>query len=201
MVTLTINGTPVKVAKTATILEAAKKVGIAIPTLCNHPDLPPSGTCGMCVVSVAGREGTVRSCATTVEEGMEVMTDTPELTEERKGNLEALLGHHVLECDDCVFLQKCHLLELVREYGAKPTGKKQETDRVSPFRDDRLRSDEMYWMRKLHEGLPDGVSVDRSFHWKTEVVRRPGCGVYQLRTVHHALSGGCHRRCRGIRGA
>lgn len=127
---ITIDGRTVDAESGMTVLEAAKKAGIEIPTLCNHPDLPPSGTCGMCVVSVAGREGTVRSCATTVEGGMEVMTDTPELTEERKGNLEALLGHHVLECDDCVFLQKCHLLELVREYGAKPTGKKQETDQV-----------------------------------------------------------------------
>ncbi|NTW75446.1 MAG: 2Fe-2S iron-sulfur cluster binding domain-containing protein, partial [Candidatus Moranbacteria bacterium] len=130
MITIIIDGHPVKVKKSVTILEAAKKAGITIPTLCNHPDLPPSGTCGMCVVSVAGREGTVRACATTVEEGMNVTTDAPELVSERKANLELLLGHHVLECDDCVFLQKCHLLELVREYGAKPTGKKQEIDRV-----------------------------------------------------------------------
>ncbi|NTW90289.1 MAG: 4Fe-4S dicluster domain-containing protein [Candidatus Moranbacteria bacterium] len=130
IITFSINGRKVSVEKGVTILEAAKKAGITIPTLCNHPDLPPSGTCGMCSVSVAGREGTVRSCATMVEEGMEVTTDTPELTRERKGNLETILGHHVLECDDCVFLQKCHLLELVREYGAKPTGKKRETDRV-----------------------------------------------------------------------
>ncbi len=130
MITITLDGTPVKVKKTATILEAAKKAGIAIPTLCNHPDLPASGTCGMCVVSVAGREGSVRACATVVEEGMVVTTVAPELVAERKANLEVLLGHHVLECDDCVFLQKCHLLELVREYGAKPTGKKQDTDLV-----------------------------------------------------------------------
>ncbi|MEI7749887.1 MAG: [FeFe] hydrogenase, group A [Candidatus Moraniibacteriota bacterium] len=130
MVTITIDGISVKVKKSATILEAAKKAGVVIPTLCTHPDLPASGTCGMCVVSVAGREAFVRACVTGVEEGMDVSTNTPELVAERQGNLETLLGHHVLECDDCVFLQKCHLLELVREYKAKPTGKKQETDQV-----------------------------------------------------------------------
>ncbi|NTW14197.1 MAG: 4Fe-4S dicluster domain-containing protein [Candidatus Moranbacteria bacterium] len=129
-VTFTINGRPVVVEKGTTILEAAKKSGVVIPTLCNHPDLPPSGTCGMCVISIVGREGTVRSCVTLAEEGMEVVTESLELITERKKNLESILGHHLLECDDCVFLQKCHLLELVREFQAKPSAKRREEDEI-----------------------------------------------------------------------
>jgi len=129
-ITFMLDGRSVTAGRGETVLDAAKRIGIAIPTLCNHPDLPASGTCGMCIVSVAGRDGFVRSCASEAEDGMEVVTVSPELVAERKKNLEAILGNHALECDDCVFLQKCHLLELVREYEAKPIGKRKETDRV-----------------------------------------------------------------------
>ncbi len=129
-VSLRINGKDVTVDRGSTILSAAQKIGVEIPTLCHHPDLPPSGTCGMCVVSVAGRDGSVRACATEVEEGMEVSTESLELIEERKKNLDRVLGKHTLECDDCVFFQKCHLLELVREFRAKPVAKSTETNRV-----------------------------------------------------------------------
>lgn len=129
-VTLRINGREVSVGKGETILAAAKKASVDIPTLCNHPDLPPSGTCGMCVVSVAGRDGSVRACATPAEEGMEVSTESLELIDERRKNLEALLDRHLFECDDCVFFQKCHLLELVREYRAKPVVKRREEDEI-----------------------------------------------------------------------
>ncbi|NTW14844.1 MAG: 4Fe-4S binding protein [Candidatus Moranbacteria bacterium] len=128
---ITIDGSVVDAKEGVSILEAAREAGIAIPTLCNHPDLPSSGTCGMCVVSVAGREGSVRACATPCEEGMEISTISESLTAERKRNLEKLLGRHVLECDDCVFLQKCRLLELVREFGAKPGAKRTAEEVVS----------------------------------------------------------------------
>ncbi len=130
MITLSIDGKQVVAERGTSILSVAEANGIAIETLCNHPDLPPSGTCGMCVVSVAGRDGFVRSCATEAEDGMDIVTDSPELAAQRKKNLETLLGRHVLECDDCVFFQKCHLLDLVRKHSAKPTGKKSDADAV-----------------------------------------------------------------------
>lgn len=130
MISLRINGRDVSVGKGVTILEVAKRNGITVPTLCNHPDLPPSGTCGMCVVSVAGRDGFVRACETEAEDGMDVSTESLALIGERKKNLDAILGNHLLECDDCVFFQKCHLLELVREYRAKPVAKRREEDEI-----------------------------------------------------------------------
>lgn len=129
-ISLRINGKDVTVERGSTILVAAEKLGIEIPTLCHHPDLPPSGACGMCVVSVMGRDEFVHACETEVEEGMEVSTESLELIEERKKNLQKVLGKHVLECDDCVFFQKCHLLELVREFQAKPIAKPKEEDKV-----------------------------------------------------------------------
>jgi len=129
-VSLFINGRRTTVGRGTTILEAAQLLGVEIPTLCNHPDLPPSGTCGMCVVLVAGRDGFVRACATPCEEGMEVSTESLGLIEERKRNLGTVLGKHLLECDDCVFSQKCRLLGLVREFGGRPVATRKEEDRV-----------------------------------------------------------------------
>ena len=70
MVKLTIDSKEVEVPAGTTILDAAKSVQIKIPTLCHHPDLPPTAACGICIVKAGGRM--VRSCCTPVAEGMEV---------------------------------------------------------------------------------------------------------------------------------
>ena len=67
MVKLTIDSKEVEVPAGTTILDAAKSVQIKIPTLCHHPDLPPTAACGICIVKAGGRM--VRSCCTPVAEG------------------------------------------------------------------------------------------------------------------------------------
>jgi len=73
MVKLTIDSKVVEVPEGTTILNAAKSAQIKIPTLCHHPDLPPTAACGICIVKSNGRM--VRSCCTPVAEGMEVSDD------------------------------------------------------------------------------------------------------------------------------
>ena len=77
---LTIDGKEVEVNKGATVLQAARKANIDIPTLCFLKEINAAGDCRMCIVEIEGRRGFVPSCITQVEEGMKVKTDTPELS-------------------------------------------------------------------------------------------------------------------------
>ncbi len=81
---LTIDGKKVKAEAGATVLEAALGAGIYIPNLCYHPDLPPIGSCRLCVVEIDGMRGVPTSCTTLAKEGMVVHTNTDRVRELRK---------------------------------------------------------------------------------------------------------------------
>jgi hypothetical protein len=95
---LTIDGKPVSVPEGATILDAAQKLGIDIPTLCYSKELPPLTSCMVCVVRVEGRRNLLPACATIAREGMVVASDDPEVAEARRTALELLLSDHVGDC-------------------------------------------------------------------------------------------------------
>ncbi|BBO16266.1 formate dehydrogenase subunit alpha [Candidatus Brocadia pituitae] len=116
MVSLVIDGKKVKAEPVQTILQAAQKVGIHIPTLCHDPRLDPSGACRMCVVEVEGARSLVASCATPVTEGMKVSTRTESVTRARKLNLELLWSHHPNDCLTCDKAGECQLQKLMYEY-------------------------------------------------------------------------------------
>lgn len=116
MVSLVIDGKKVKAEPAQTILQAAQKVGIHIPTLCHDPRLDPSGACRMCVVEVEGARSLVASCATPVTEGMKVSTQTESVTRARKLNLELLWSHHPNDCLTCDKAGECQLQKLMYEY-------------------------------------------------------------------------------------
>lgn len=94
MVTLTIDGRRVTVPEGATILEAAKDAGVAIPTLCWYPKLSVVGNCRLCVVSVAGQDKLLPACATAAAEGLAVTTESPAAIEARRGVLGMLLERY-----------------------------------------------------------------------------------------------------------
>ncbi|MDP8236081.1 MAG: [FeFe] hydrogenase, group A [Candidatus Erginobacter occultus] len=119
MTKLTINGIKIEVAEGTTILEAAKAAKMSIPTLCHHPDLPATAACGICVVKVKGRGNLVRSCASPVEEGMEVTTHDPEIVRVRRTILELILSSHPNECLTCLRNESCELQTLAAEFGIK----------------------------------------------------------------------------------
>jgi predicted molibdopterin-dependent oxidoreductase YjgC len=119
MVSLTINNKKVSVPEDITILEAARRNGIQVPTLCHHPQLTPFGGCRLCVVSVKGMPKPVASCTTSVTEGMEVTTTTPELEDLRKLVLELILSDHPNDCMTCEATGSCALQELAYTYGVR----------------------------------------------------------------------------------
>ena len=98
MVTLTIDGRETSVAEGTTILEAARGLGIRIPTLCHVEGFPPSASCFLCAVQIDGRATLAPSCAMPAADGMVVHTDSDDVRASRKMALELLLSDHVGDC-------------------------------------------------------------------------------------------------------
>jgi len=116
MINLTINDQKVSVPAGTTVLDAAKKLKINIPTLCNHPDLCVAGNCRVCLVEQKGARTLVASCATPVAEGMDIHTNTLKVRNARKHVVELLLSEHRSDCTKCYKNQKCELQSLANEF-------------------------------------------------------------------------------------
>ena len=123
MVKVKINGIEVEVPAGSTILEAAYKAGIDIPTLCYLKDINEIGACRICVVEVKGARGLVTACVYPVADGMEVFTNTEKVQKARKMNLELVLSTHNQDCLGCVRSGDCELQKLAKDYGIKDTSK------------------------------------------------------------------------------
>lgn len=115
MVKLKIDNFEVEVPEGTSILEAARKAHIDIPTLCKHPDVDPTAGCGMCIVKVNGR--ILRSCCTPVAEGMEVITGDAEIVGVRRTVLELILSNHPNECLTCIRSGHCELQDMANTFG------------------------------------------------------------------------------------
>ena len=115
-VKLTIDGVEVTVKKGTTILEAAKKARIDIPTLCFLKDINEVGDCRMCIVEVEGRRGFATSCIQTVEEGMIVHTHTPNVLEARRVVLDLIISNHAKDCLTCTRSGNCELQALAVKF-------------------------------------------------------------------------------------
>lgn len=116
MVNLKINDISVTVDDNTTILNAAKKLDINIPTLCYLKKLNRNASCRMCLVEIKGNNKLVTSCSTRVTEGMEVYTDTDRLKLARVKNLELILSSHNKTCFSCTRNNSCKLKDLFNEY-------------------------------------------------------------------------------------
>ncbi len=117
MVNLKINGQDVSVPAGTTILDAAKSVGIKIPTLCYLRDINAIGACRVCVVEVKGARSLVAACVYPVNEGMEVTTNSKKVIEARKTTVELILSDHDKNCLSCARNQNCELQRLAEELG------------------------------------------------------------------------------------
>lgn len=117
MINLKINNVPVSVEPGTTILQAAKSIGIKIPTLCYLKDINEIGACRVCVVEVKGARNLVASCVYPVNEGMEVFTNSERVLKARKTTIELLLSNHRKECLSCERNTNCELQTLAYEYG------------------------------------------------------------------------------------
>jgi predicted molibdopterin-dependent oxidoreductase YjgC len=121
MAKVTINGIEVEVDPSMTVLKAAEKVGIVIPTFCYHPRMDPAGSCRICAVELEDSKRVVMSCVTPVSDGMRVLTESPKIHDARKTNLELLLLHHPLDCPVCDCGGECPLQNMSFAYGATET--------------------------------------------------------------------------------
>ena len=119
MVTLTINNVRVEVEAGTTILKAAQKAGIHIPTLCYLEEINEIGACRICVVEVEGARTLVASCVAPVAEGMAVRTNTPRVRAARRFNVELLLSNHQVDCPNCVRNLNCELQTLAQTLGVR----------------------------------------------------------------------------------
>lgn len=141
-ITLTVNGREVTVPEGSTILDAAKKLDIWIPTLChmhlhgtemdNHP-----ASCRVCVVEVKGRRTLMPSCATPVAEGMEVITNSARVLQARRTIVELLISDHPKACLTCVKSGDCELQDVSIRLGiddVRITGKSQSTYKIDSTR-------------------------------------------------------------------
>lgn len=114
---LHINSIPVDVPEGTTILEAAKSIGLKIPTLCYLENHEGKGACRVCIVDVKGAKNMVTSCTTPVNEGMEVYTNTKAVRDSRKFVVEMLLSEHDGDCKTCQRNDDCELKQLAAELG------------------------------------------------------------------------------------
>ena len=119
MLNLTIDGKQVEVEEGTTVLEAAQKLDIEIPTLCHDPRLKPYGACRLCVVEIEGMRKPVTSCTTPAANGMEVQTKSQKLYRLRKTAVELLLSDHPNDCMTCIGTGDCKLQELAYAYGIR----------------------------------------------------------------------------------
>ena len=130
MIQLEINGIPVEVPEGTSILNAAKKVHVKIPTLCYHPDLTPWAACGICVVRqmVPDRADPtkwvpspklLRACCTAVTPGMKISTHDADIVKVRRTVLELILANHPNDCLQCPRNGSCELQKLAGDFGIR----------------------------------------------------------------------------------
>ena len=119
MINATIDNINVQVPEGTTILQAAKKIGIEIPTLCFLKDINEVGDCRMCIVKIEGRRGYSTACVQKVEEGMIIKTNTPEILEARNVILDLIISNHKMECLTCIRNGNCELQALANKFNIK----------------------------------------------------------------------------------
>jgi len=115
-VTVHIDGIEVSVSSNTTILDAAKKVGVKIPTLCYHEDLCVAGNCRVCAVEIEGRPRLEASCATPVQQAMKIFTNSPKVRQARTDLVALLLSEHNSACTSCYRNTNCELQTLSSEF-------------------------------------------------------------------------------------
>lgn len=120
MMNVEINGTPCSFEPGLTILDACRKIGVDIPTLCHLKGLNPSGSCRICVVEVDGARSLVPACAHPLTEGMKIRTNTDRIRDARKLIVELLIANHPQDCLTCSRSLTCELQKLAQELGAEP---------------------------------------------------------------------------------
>lgn len=119
MITLTIDGREVEVEEGATILNAALKINIHIPTLCYLPEVQAIGACRVCLVEIEGNRVLQAACVSPAANNIKVFTNTERVRKARRFSVEMLLSNHPFECLTCSRNLHCELQKLASELGIR----------------------------------------------------------------------------------
>ena len=198
-VPVTIDGIETKVPLGTTILEAAKSIGVRIPTLCYHPDLEVAGICRICVVEVEGQRTLQAACAYPITAPIKIKTYSKAVRIARRHVLDLLLSEHCGDCYSCIRNGICELQRWPRSTGS--TASASATSK-SPVADRRLellgrpRHEQVHPLpplrAHLHRHAGSGRAGGREplqqggdLHLHGEAAGRRG--LHQLRPVHQPL--------------
>jgi iron-only hydrogenase group A len=137
-ISINIDGKDYQTTKGKSILNVCRENNIEIPTVCEHPDNTPTGSCRMCVVEIEGWRGLHTSCMVKADEGMKIKTDSPLIRKTRKMNLELIAGTTRSRCNDCCYSYNCKVLDYAKEYDAnvnrfEPRKLARKVERVGPI--------------------------------------------------------------------
>jgi len=127
-VTLTVDNIQVEIEKGSTILDAARKIGVDIPTLCYMKDINEIAACRVCLVEVEGARSLPAACVQPVSEGMVVRTRSKLVREARTATVELILSDHNKNCLTCARNRNCELQTLAEELGIKEVPFEGEND-------------------------------------------------------------------------
>ncbi len=134
MINVTINNRPIQAEPGSTILQAARRAGIHVPSLCNLEGKIPLGACRVCMVEVEGGKTLMAACATPVSDGMKVRTNTGRVRSARRTVVELLLSEHEGDCQTCDRSEDCELKALAHQLGIRDL---RYTGEKAPVRIDR----------------------------------------------------------------
>ena len=115
MVNLTIDGRQISVEENTTIMEAARSVGIQIPSLCYLKDINEIGACRVCVVELEGKDRLITACNNICEEGMVIYTNSPKVRKDRRTTVELILSEHDCQCVTCMRSGNCSLQKIAND--------------------------------------------------------------------------------------
>src|SRR5216683_1735680 len=143
-ITLKIDDRDVTVPPGTLVIEAARRMGIEVPSFCYFPGLSLQAACRMCLVEVEKAPKLQTACTLVAVNGMVVRTNTPQVHEARKSMLEFLLANHPLDCPVCDKGGECELQDMTFRYGA---------DR-SRFVEEKLHVPEVKWSNLVYYDAP-----------------------------------------------
>ncbi len=119
MVRINVNGKEYDVESGQTVLEACKKIGVEIPTLCHHSALSDVGACRVCAIEIEGARTLMTACTTQVQNGMKINTRSSRVERALKQNLSLILSRHPDDCMTCEANGRCELQTLINKYDIK----------------------------------------------------------------------------------
>lgn len=153
VINLTIDGIEVAATPGTTILQAARELGIDIPTFCYDPGLAPNGACRICVVEVENGRALVASCVTPVGPGMVVYTESERVISARKAILSLLVANHPLVCITCEKTGECKLQDYCYRYGVA------DSEYIGEVKELPLDDSNTFFIRDMNKCILCGVCV------------------------------------------